>query len=254
MKVLGKTLFVIILVLIVSTACSIPFTPKMVRGSGEIVVEERNVTNFDKILVTGAGRVIITQGESESLTIETDDNLIEFIETGVNGKTLEIGFTDNSLFSSRVGGNMFDPSDGFIFRISVIDLTAITVSGAAKIEVDKLKTDRLNIVFSGAGDIGIEDLVAEDLDIQVSGAGDIYMVGYVETQSVSLTGFGRYKAFDLESQQANITISGAGDAEVWANESLDVTISGAGNVQYYGSPKLNRDVGGLGRIQSMGDK
>jgi hypothetical protein len=254
MKVLVKALFVIILVLIVSTACSIPFAAQMVKGSGEIVVEERNVTNFDKILVTGAGRVVITQGDSESLTIETDDNLMQYIETDVNGETLEIGFTNDTVFSLRGGERMLDPSDGFIFRISVVDLTAITVSGAAKIEVGKLKTDNLSIDFSGAGDIGIEDLIADDLDVQVSGAGGINVVGYVETQSVRLTGVGRYQAFGLESQQANITISGAGDAEVWANETLDVTISGVGNVRYYGSPKVSRDVGGLGRIQSMGDK
>ena len=254
MKVLVKTLFVIILVLIVSTACSIPFAPQLVKGSGEIVVEERNVTNFDKILVTGTGRVIITQGESETLTVETDDNLMEYIETKVIGKTLEIGFTDDAIFSSRGGGAVLDPSDGFIFRISVVDLADVTISGAAQIEIDKLKTDSLNLVFNGAGDIVIEDLVANDVDVKINGAGDISLVGYVETQHIRLNGVGRYQAFDLESQGTYVVISGAGDAEVWATQTLDVTISGAGNVQYYGSPNVNRNVSGLGRIQSMGDK
>jgi len=254
MRAIVKILFLLFVVLFVSTACVIPFGPRLVRGSGDIVVEERDVSNFEEILITGAGRVIITQGGSESLTIETDDNLMQFIETDVRGKTLEIGFKDGTVFSSGGGRRVIEPTDGFIFRINVVDLSNVTVSGAAKIEIDKIKTDSLDIVLSGAGDINLDDLNATNLDILISGAGDVMVVGVVETQTVRLNGFGRYQGFDLESQDASVTISGAGGAEVWVTENLDVTINGAGDVRYYGDPNVNPEIGGLGRIQSMGEK
>lgn len=254
MKTIVKILLVSLVVLFVSTACAIPFGSRLVKGSGKIVVEDRDVRNFEEILVTGAGRIIITQGDSESLTIETDDNLMEYIETDVKGKTLEIGFKDGTVLSSGGGGRALEPTDGFIFRISVIDLTNITISGAAKIEVDKLKTDSLNIVLSGAGDINLDDLNAHKLDVLISGAGDVMVVGAVDTQNVSLSGFGRYQGFDLKSQEATVTISGAGGAEVWVSDSLEVVISGAGDVKYYGSPDMNPEISGLGRIQSLGEK
>ena len=254
MKVIFKTMLFVALIVFISTACTVPFAPRLVKGSGDIVVEERDVSDFEEILVTGTGRVIITQGESESLTIETDDNLMQYIETEVKGKTLEIGFKDGVVFSTGSGRKVIDPTDGFIFRISAIDLTSVTVSGAAKIEVDKLKTDSLSIVLSGAGDINLDDLNAVDLDVLVTGAGDVQVIGAVETQSVKLNGFGRYQGFDLESQEASVTISGAGGAEVWVSEFLEVVISGAGDVKYYGSPDLNPEISGLGRIQSMGEK
>ena len=254
MKAIVKILFVLLLVLFVSTACAIPFGPSLVKGSGKIVVEERDVQNFEQILVTGAGRVIITQGDSESLTIETDDNLMEYIETEVKGKTLEIGFKDGTVLSSGGDQTALEPTDGFIFRINVIDLSSVTVSGAAKIENDKLKTDSLNIILSGAGDINLDDLNTDDLDVLISGAGDIQVVGAVNTQNVRLSGFGRYQGFDLKSQQAVVIISGAGGAEVWVSDTLEVVISGAGDVKYYGSPDVNPEISGLGRIQSLGDK
>ena len=254
MRTFTKFLLIIFVIAALTTACYVPFSPRLVRGSGDVVVEDRNVSGFDRILVTGAGRLILTQGDSESLSIETDDNLMEYIKTEVVGDTLEIGFEDDVVLSSNGGGIGLDPTDGFIFRISVIDLQEISISGAADIEMEKIKTDQLDIDLSGAGLVAIDDLDASTLNVHISGAGDVNVVGRVVSQVVMLSGLGRYQAFNLESQEASVTISGAGGAEVWVTESLDVSISGAGDVKYYGSPSVNPNISGVGRIQSEGDK
>lgn len=254
MRIIAKLFLVFLVFATVTTACVVPFQPRLIRGSGDIIVEDRDVSGFEKILVTGAGRVIITQGSEESLSIETDDNLMKYIESKVVGDTLEIGFTDDVVFSSGGGRKALDPSEGFTFRVSVIDLNAIAVSGAADFEIKKLKTDQLDISLSGAGQVSVDDLNAEHLSVLVSGAGDIDLTGIVESQTIRLNGFGRYQAFDLESQEASITISGAGGADVWVMDKLDVTISGAGDVKYYGNPSVTPEISGLGRIQSQGDK
>ena len=254
MRRIAKIFILLFVVAAVTTACISPFQPRLIRGSGKVVVEDRKVSGFDNILVSGAGRVIITQGDSESLSIETDDNLMKYIKTEVKGDTLEIGFSDDVVFSSGRGRIALDPSDGFIFRVSVIDLKGIAVSGAADFEVEKLKTDSFNISLSGAGQVSVDDLDGKSVNVLVSGAGDVKLAGRVESQVVRLNGFGRYQAFDLESQEASITISGAGGAEVWVTDNLDVTISGAGDVKYYGSPSVTPNISGVGRIQSQGDK
>lgn len=238
---------------IAMTACATPFQPRLVRGSGNVVEEDREVSGFDKISMAGAGQIIITQGDRESLSIETDDNLLEYISTEVRGNTLEIDFTKDIILSSGAR-NSLQPSAGFIFRISVIDLEMISVSGAADIESEKIKTDRFEVNFSGAGDIKVDDLNASQLTVNLSGAGNIDLAGKVETQRVNLSGLGRYGAFDLESQDASVIISGAGDAELWATETLEVVISGAGNVDYYGDPSVNPEISGLGRLQGLGEK
>jgi hypothetical protein len=254
MKNIIKILLFVFVIILASTACIVPFSPSLERGSGDIIEEERNVGGFDEILVTGVGTVIVTQGDAESMTIETDDNLMKYIVTEVDGDTLEIGFTRDTAFSSGGGRKVLEPSEGFIFRISVTDLTAITLSGAARVEVDKLKTDSLNVVLSGAGDVDLDDLNADSLDVLVSGAGDVMVVGSVVEQNIRLNGLGRYQAYDLNSQIADVTISGAGGAELWVADVLDVVISGAGDVRYYGDPDVNPEISGLGRIQSQGEK
>lgn len=251
MNRLTKVLLIVLVVAAVSSACIPSIRPRMIKGSGDIIVEEREVSGFDQIAMAGMGRIIITQGEEESLTIETDDNLMEYIETRVRGNTLEIDFADDVFLSP---GDSLQPSAGFVFRISVIDLESISVSGAADIKAEKLKADRFEINFSGAGDIQVDDLNAERVVVNVSGAGDVDLTGRVLSQEVNLSGLGRYQAFELESQDASVVISGAGGAELWATDTLTVVISGAGDVEYYGDPSLNRQISGLGRVQGLGEK
>jgi hypothetical protein len=243
-----STWLALIVLIAVGLACSAPFEVSAVTGSGNVVTEARVVSGFDKIVVSGLGRVIVTQGEEESLTVETDDNLMQYIETKVSDGTLELGLTDD------VGRKILDPSDSIIFRLSVIDLTALTISGAASFEIQELDADRLEVVLSGAGDIRIDSLTATDLLITVSGAGDIEFAGQVEMQVITLSGLGNYDASDLESQEATVQIGGAGSATIWVRATLDVTIGGAGDVDYFGNPTVTQDITGVGNITSRGPK
>jgi hypothetical protein len=213
-----------------------------------VVTEERDVSGFDSVVLSGFGKVIITQGDEESLTVETDDNLMQYIETQVRGRTLELGFTDD------VRRRIPDPSESIIFRLSVIDLTVLDSSGAGSFEIAKLNADRLKITLSGAGDIKIDSLLATDLVVTVSGAGNIELAGQVKTQEVNLNALGNYVAPDLESQAVTVRISGAGSAGIWVLDTLDVTISGAGNVEYYGSPEVSKNISGVGSLTSRGEK
>ena len=58
-----------------------------IEGSGDVITETRDVAGFRRIVLVGEGNVIITQGDSESLEVTTDDNLMQYIETSLNGKT-----------------------------------------------------------------------------------------------------------------------------------------------------------------------
>ena len=233
----------------VSLACaapSIPLAGRTIKGSGNVVTEDRDVSGFDSVSMLSFGRVIITQGAEESLTVETDDNLMQYIETKVEDGTLELSFTEDDKIPA--------PSESIIFRLSLMDLTALDTSGAGKFEIAELDTDRLEVTLSGAGDIAIDALTATDLIITVSGAGNIELAGQVETQEITLNGLGNYTATDLESRTATVRVPGAGNVALWVLDSLDVTISGAGNVEYYGSPDVTQNISGIGKLTSRGDK
>ncbi len=230
----------LLLLVIVGTACN----PR-VRGSGDIVTETRSVSNFDSISLSGSGEVIITQEGSESLSIETDDNVMQHVKAVVEGETLELGFKE--------GINMILPSR-LIFYVGVDDLTSLEISGSGNFEAQLLETNSLNTEISGSGNIQITDLTADEVRARISGSGVFDLAGDVAAQDVSISGSGNYIAGDVCSASVRVGVSGSGEAIVCAEDMLDVTISGSGTVSYYGQPSVNSSGSGSGNLVSLGEK
>jgi hypothetical protein len=236
-------LFIVVLgsAILLATACNINVT----RGSGDLITETIEVSNFDSIALGGSGEVIITQGGSETLTIETDDNVMEHIEAEVRGGTLELGYKE------RVGA--ISPTR-LIFRVGVDDLTAVSISGSGDIRSDEIDTDGLEVNIGGSGDVQITNLTADEVEIKIGGSGEIDLVGQVADQNISIGGSGKYRAGDLQSETAVVRVSGSGDVTVWVTETLDVSIGGSGSVNYYGRPSVSSSTSGSGDLNNLGDK
>ncbi len=238
-----KLIVLLSMLIMISSACNI------VRGSGDVVTVKREVSNFDKVSLSGVGTLYITVGDEESLKIEAEDNVLPYIETRVWGSTLNIGFKDQRLNTA------VQPTRQIRYYLTVTDLESLDLSGAGHIEVDNINTSEMQISTSGAGKIEIEKLTAKVLTMEISGTGNCRInEGQVDEQSLQISGAGEYQAQNLQSQIADIEISGLGSARVWVEESLMVEISGTGSVNYYGRPSISQDVSGAGTIQSLGVK
>lgn len=233
--------FMIVVIVFLLAACGV----KTIQGSGEIIEEVRDVSGFNKIKLDGMGRVILTQGEEESLTIWADENLLQYITTKVSANTLQIKFETNV--------NLL-PTKTIILRIGIKNLGSISSSGVVSIESGVLNTDRLEINASGTGMVNISSLVATELVVDIRGEGDVVIAGNVETQEVELSGLGNYTSPNLQSFETKIVVSGDGSAVVWAVDTLDVEVSGVGDVSYFGSPTVKEDLGFGGDLYRLGDK
>jgi len=227
--------------LLTVTACN----ATVVNGSGDLISETREVSGFDSIDLDGSGEVIITQVGGETLKVETDDNVMEYIETEVRDGTLHLGF--------KQGINLIDVTQ-LVFTVGVDDLTGVSVSGSGDVEAEQLTTDQLELKVSGSGDVQIVDLTADELMVDISGSGDVNLAGQATIQDISISGSGKYHAGDLASQSANIDISGSGNATVWASERLNSEVSGSGTVNYYGQPAVDSSESGSGELNSLGEK
>jgi hypothetical protein len=101
--------------------------------------------------------------------------------------------------------------------------------------------------------VNFPDLAARNLTIKVSGSGNFDLAGQVDTQDITITGAGNYRASDLQSKEAQVAISGSGDVTVWATDSLDARITGFGNIRYYGNPSVSQSITGGGTVKGEGD-
>ena len=213
---------------------------KKVKGSGNVVSESRPVAEFDRIHLKGAGKVFLTRGETPSIEIKTDDNILPVIKTEV---------TDRKLVISHKNYNPRPTTLNYF--ITVNDLKGIAVSGSADITSDsKLVSENFSADISGSGDMRLE-LEVGNLDSDISGSGTMRFSGKTDSLAASITGAGNIRAFDMQAKNVSLKITGSGDCEVNASETLNVKITGSGDVKYKGSPQISRKVTGSGKIRSI---
>ena len=219
-----------------------------VRGSGEIISEARTLDEFSSVSVDYPAEITIKQGNTQSVTITTDDNLMPQLETQVSGGELHIQ-QKNLPFSQRV-----NPSKAVQITLIVKDLTHISFPSAGTLTVDGLKTDSLSVDTSGAGKITLTDLNLQTLSADLSGAGDIEASGTAQNLDLNISGVGSFNGQDLATTDAGVTVSGVGNATLWVTHHLTANISGVGSINYYGSPNVSSNVSGLGKVTQSGNK
>lgn len=224
----------------VTTACGAFGT----RGSGRIVTEPRPVRDFDQVTLKGIGTLRVSQGETEALTIEAEDNIIPHISTDVTGSRLTIDVDTGRPTSTQ-------PTRPIVFTLRVKTLRDLQISGTGEAEVSDLTSDRLGLVISGSGGATLRQLQTPRLDVQISGACRVHATGAAADQSLTISGSGTYRAVDLASDTASVTISGSGDARLRVEQRLSVRITGSGKVQYAGNAAVDRRITGSGSVRKI---
>jgi len=222
--------------------------------SNELITETREVANFSRVTLRDYGELTVSQGKKESLTIESEQEILDAIQTVVRGDTLDI----------RIGASWLDKlnfalSTSFTripikYTLVVKDLKALDILGAARVRIEGIETDRLEIVLGGAGEITGHDLQAEQLDVDLRGAGRIELAGQADEQWITISGAGNYHAPDMATKKARVDVNGAGKATVAAKEELNLAIRGLGSVDYYGPGTVKRTISGLGSINHLGER
>jgi carbon monoxide dehydrogenase subunit G len=216
-----------------------------VRGSGNVIQQNRDVHGFHGVSFAGSGELSIRQGNEESLIVEADENILPYIRTDVEEGRLFIGFRRGVSVST---------SSPIRFTLMVRELDELDLSGSGKIRTGPVRGEDFRIHLSGSGEIRMDTLDAATLKADISGSGDMELPGKVDRQEIHISGSGRFHAPDLDSQSADITVSGSGDATLRARTSLSARISGSGSVEYYGNPSVTKKVSGSGSVRHLGDR
>ena len=219
-----------------------------IKPSDVIITEQRDLSGYTGIDMRTFGKMILSQGDREAVTISGSDNIVAVIQTSVRDGILVI---ENDQNVNITGVN---EENVLTFTIVVKDLSSLTLSGAADIQMDSLSTSTLDVSMSGAGQFVLDQFQADSLKTVLSGFGNVEISGEVSQARIDIPGAGSINFGDLKIQTADTTISGVGSATIWVTDQLTGNISGAGNVSYYGDPQTNIESTGIGQFKSLGTK
>ena len=192
--------------------------PKVV-GSGISTTQTRTVDGvYSALDIAGGLTVEAVVGESTSLEITGDDNIVPLIQTIVRDSRLMIELKERVKPVTPIK---------IVARLSSV--SRISCAGAVTLRMDGITGEKLEFETAGAGSATLRGQVME-LSIDSAGAGDIDAAG-------------------LLAKRVSVDIAGAGNVTTHAEESLKVSITGAGNVSYSGEPKIEQTVTGFGKVK-----
>ena len=189
------------------------------QGSGHFVRQSRATGAFSAIETNGAADVEVVAGGAPMIEVETDDNLLDNIETRIEG--------DRLIVTNR---GSFRTSRAPVVRVSLERLRSAETSGSGKVTIRGLRDGDLTLSGRGSGDFRAEGTVAR-LQLYLHGSGN-----------ADLT---RLNASDVVAR-----VNGSGNARIRAEHSLDATANGSGSLVYEGPASLVRaEAHGTGTVR-----
>lgn len=192
----------------------------VLAGSGKAATVERQVGgSFDGIVLRSAENLEVQIGPQLQIKVTGDDNLLDLIETRLEGGRLVI-----------------DSHGSYRTR------TPITV----QVQLPSLK----DFALEGSADARIRGLGGGRFRVELDGSGSIDASGKVDELVIDLNGSGDVRFAKLQAKDVEAELNGSGDIVVAVIDRLRAEVNGSGDIRYHGNPaKLHSEVNGSGDIE-----
>ena len=220
----------------------------VVTGSGNLVTEEMDFSDFTRVEVGHAFEVEITQSGSYSVSITADDNLFEYIQVSKSGETLKMGLkspygyqsvtlrakiTMPELHGLDLSGATRGTAQGFSSSHDFV----LELSGASSLDMVDMSAGDIKFDLSGAS-VVTGSISAVDAQFDLSGASRVELEGSANNMLITSSGASHLELADFPVRKVDINLSGASEASVNLCVKLDVDLSGGSNLRYIGEPIL----------------
>ena len=198
-----------------------------VTGNGNVRTEKKTPGNFNAVKTSGSIDIDVKSGDAYSVSVENDDNILQYVVTDVRDGTLNVHYKDGySIIDDHAKVYVIAPS---LDKLSVSGSGDIISQGMLK------NTRQIEMNVSGSGNIKAQ-VDAPVIDISVGGSGNINVTGHTKDLTCSINGSGDVNCGGLESENVTVKIAGSGNAHVFASVHLSASVVGSGDVYYRGNP------------------
>jgi len=218
---------------------------RKIVGEGPVVTENRTVQPFTGIILKVPGSLYYTQNPIYGLELRSQRNILNEIETVINGTNLEIRFKHHNTSIGR--------HDVINVYVSSPDANNLEIKGSGNLYITQPFTgNRMRLATDGSGNIQVNQLTVNSLTSTISGTGNVMVnMGTVEMSEANISGSGFIDVSGLTAQKGKADISGSGTIKISATQQLDAHISGSGTIWYKGSPVVNSSISGSGSVKKL---
>jgi hypothetical protein len=211
-----------------------------IKGSGNIITENRTVNNFAGVKVSNSIDVDVQQGSVASIVVEADDNIIRFVQTNVENGKLKISLEGNHSFrNSSIKVHVVSPALTDFEASSSADITSNgQITSADKIEVDASSSASINLKVD-----------APAVNVSASSSADITIAGRTKEVTSKASSSADVDLYGLMAETASAEASSSGTVNIFASIKLNATANSSGDINYTGGAKdVNKAVSSSGSV------
>lgn len=215
-----------------------------VSGKGPVVKSTREASGFTKVQSNISGNVYVKTGSGFSVEVEGNQNILDILETKVDGGVLKIQLKPNT--------SVYDYKTLNVYVTAPV-YDGLVVNGSGNLIADgALSGNSIDLAVNGSGDLNVKTLNYHQLEAAVSGSGDIKVDGgSADEVSLSVVGSGDLNAAALQARESKAEVTGSGDITCQASGTLAAKIVGSGDIRYKGNPSVSSKVVGSGDVSKI---
>jgi hypothetical protein len=211
-----------------------------VVGSGNLITQEFDLSDFTAVNVGSGFEVEITQSSSFSINITADDNMFDYIEVFKTSEKLTIRLKWGYSYESAKARDR--PT-----KITMPTLYELELSGGTHGTIEGFSSSHEFVLELSGGSSLIGDFkTSGDAQFTLSGGSHlIELEGAANDLHVSASSGSHLELSDFHVNDGNVNLSGGSHATINLEGRLDADLSGGSHLEYRGDPTM-------GDIQTSG--
>ncbi|MFD2824309.1 head GIN domain-containing protein [Lacinutrix iliipiscaria] len=210
-----------------------------IKGTGPVSSVNRTLdSDFSSVKISDGLDLYLTQGDTESLTVEANENLHDLIQTKVENGVLRI-------YSDKNIGHAEAKKINLTFKY----LTSIkSTSGSDVFSTKIIRANQLELISTSGSDMDLE-VETETLKCKATSGSDLKLKGQTNTFNAQATSGSDIDAEDLIANSSRVKATSGAGITVNSKKELYAKATSGGDVTYYGNPeKVEKSDGVSGSI------
>lgn len=222
----------------------------LLAGTAESQELKKDLSPFEKIIVSPKINVVLAKGDRESIRIEYANVSAGDINILVNGRTLNLFLTDARFVEKRKRVYQHrEPQRVSIYKyanvtayITYRDLKRLEVRGEEEISIDSLAApDKFKLKAYGEAEIYMAGVTTDKFKAALYGRNKLKInSGSVESQKFRLYGENRINTRPMASVNASSRIYGEGKLTLTASHRFHLTSFGEPYIEVNGLPEIRK--------------
>lgn len=187
-----------------------PSDRHLVFKGGPEVVDTLDLKDFNAIRVNGQGDIEFIQSDTYKVILTSNEGVLEQLDCRVEDGTLVLSRKEHvQLVADKYEFTIYAPvltaltvngaADMDLSSYKSHEPLTISVNGAADLELENVQVPALSVSVRGAGDLELKDMDVDRLSVEVRGASDVVLSGRAREVSLSISGAGDIDARNLEA-------------------------------------------------------